>query len=69
MCVRGERTEYGRRGETVKNVGDLEREAKEVPLDWIGNRKLLTNLIEDHSSHNMQDDWREQNPYPVRPTQ
>lgn len=50
-------------------MDDLEREAKEVPLDFIGNRKLLTILIEDHSGHNMQDDWRQQNPYPDRPTQ
>lgn len=29
----------------VKNMKDLERDAKEGPFDCIGNKKLLTNLI------------------------
>lgn len=50
-------------------MDDTEREAKEVPFDFIGNTKLLINLIEGCSSHSMQDDWKEQNPHPDRPVQ
>lgn len=40
-------------------MGDIEREAKEVPFDFTGNTKLLINLIEGCSSHSKQDDWKE----------
>lgn len=50
-------------------MGDIEREAKEVPFDFTGNTKLLINLIEGCSSHSKQDDWKEKNPYPDRPAQ
>lgn len=49
--------------------GHLEREAKKVPFDFVGKKNLLTNLTWGRSTHKMQDDWREQDPYPDRPAQ
>lgn len=61
--------ERGWRRQRLKNVDDPEVAAKAAPLDFIGDRKLLTDLREDYSSHHMKDDWREQNPYPDMPAQ